>query len=172
MAIAYVALGSNLDSEQGSRAAILHKATERLGGLGRVVGRSSLYETEPVGYLDQPAFLNAVVALETDLQPLILLRALLAIEKEMGRDRSTAILKGPRTIDLDLLLLGDHTAASQELTLPHPALTQRRFVLAPLAEIAPHLEHPHTRQTMEQLLRLLPDEGESRVSAARKIGKI
>jgi 2-amino-4-hydroxy-6-hydroxymethyldihydropteridine diphosphokinase len=172
MAIAYIALGSNLDSEHGSSAAILHRATERLGNLGRVVGCSSLYETEPVGNLDQPAFLNAVVALETDVQPLALLRVLLAIEKEMGRDRRTGVLKGPRTLDLDLLLLGDQMVSSQELTLPHPALTQRRFVLAPLAEIAAQVKHPQTSQTMEQLLALLPIEGENGPSSVRKLGKI
>ena len=119
-----------------------------------MVALSSLYETEPVGYHDQPAFLNAVVALETHLEPLPLLRALLAIERQLGRDRRQGPLKGPRTLDLDLLLMGDWIVADEELSLPHPALAKRRFVLAPLAEIAPELRHPESNQTMADLLAL------------------
>jgi 2-amino-4-hydroxy-6-hydroxymethyldihydropteridine diphosphokinase len=166
---AYIALGSNLDSEHGNRAQILSAAGNRLGRLGRVAARSSLYETEPVGFRDQPAFLNAVAALETQLEPLPLMRALLAIERELGRDRSHSVPKGPRTLDLDLLMLGDCIVTGEELSLPHPALAQRRFVLAPLAEIAPQLRLPQRRQTMEELLALLPDEGENRVSAVRRL---
>ena len=103
MPTAYIALGSNL----GNRAEALSSAVGHLRSLGRVVALSSLYETDPVGYHDQPAFLNAVVALETQLEPLPLLRGLLAIERELGRDRSQGPLKGPRTLDLDLLLMGD-----------------------------------------------------------------
>jgi 2-amino-4-hydroxy-6-hydroxymethyldihydropteridine diphosphokinase len=169
MPTAYIALGSNLDSEHGDRAETLSLASERLGLLGRVTARSSLYETEPVGYHEQPAFLNAVVALETELKPLPLLHALLAIERELGRDRSHAVRNGPRTLDLDLLLMGDSINEGEELTLPHPALAQRRFVLAPLAEIAPQLRHPQRRQTMAELLGLLPDEGENRISAVRRL---
>jgi 2-amino-4-hydroxy-6-hydroxymethyldihydropteridine diphosphokinase len=169
MPTAYIALGSNLDSQHGNRAETLAAASERLGRLGRVAARSSLYETEPVGYRDQPAFLNAVVALETQLEPLPLLHALLVIERELGRDRSHGILNGPRTLDLDLLLLGDTVVAAEELTLPHPALAQRRFVLAPLAEIAPHLQHPQRKQTIAALLALLPDEGETRISTVRRL---
>jgi 2-amino-4-hydroxy-6-hydroxymethyldihydropteridine diphosphokinase len=165
MPMAYIALGSNL----GSRAQALSSSIRHLGRLGRVVARSSTYETEPVGYHDQPAFLNAVVALETELEPLPLLRGLLAIERQLGRDRSHGPLKGPRTLDLDLLMMGDWIITNAELSLPHPALTQRRFVLAPLAEIAPDLRHPETNQTMADLLALLPDEGETRVSAVRKL---
>ena len=169
MPTAYIALGSNLDSELGTRKETLSAAIRRLGCLGRVAARSSLYETEPVGYRDQPAFLNAVVALDTQLEPLALLRELLAIERESGRDRTHGPLKGPRTLDLDLLLMGDRVFADEELSLPHPALAQRRFVLAPLAEIAPELRHPESNQTMADLLALLPDEGENRVSAVRKL---
>ncbi len=165
MPTAYIALGSNL----GNRAEALSLSISHLNGLGRVVALSSLYETEPVGYRDQPAFLNAVVALETQLEPLPLLRGLLAIERQLGRDRSHGPLKGPRTLDLDLLLMGDWVVADEELSLPHPALAQRRFVLAPLAEIAPQLRHPESNQTMADLLALLPDEGENRVSAVRKL---
>ena len=163
MPIAYIALGSNL----GDREEILAVATDRLGRLGRGVARSSLYETDPVGYHDQPAFLNAVLALETKLEPLPLLHALLSIEREHGRDRSRGVPKGPRTLDLDLLLLGDAVVAEDELTLPHPALAQRRFVLAPLAEIAPQLRHPQLKQTMVDLLAQLPNEGENHISAVR-----
>jgi 2-amino-4-hydroxy-6-hydroxymethyldihydropteridine diphosphokinase len=168
MPTAYIALGSNL----GDRVHTLAAATQRLGGLGRIAARSSLYETAPVGYHEQPAFLNAVVALETESEPLELLQALLAIEREFGRDRSHGIVNGPRTLDLDLLLMGDAVMAGKELTLPHPALTERRFVLAPLAEIAPHFRHPQTGQTMKELLTRLPDDGENRVSAVRLLEKI
>jgi 2-amino-4-hydroxy-6-hydroxymethyldihydropteridine diphosphokinase len=164
MPTAYIALGSNL----GDRAKALAAATDRLERLGRVEARSSLYETEPVGLHDQPTFLNAVLALETKLDPLSLLHSLLAIERELGRDRSRGVPNGPRTLDLDLLLMGDTVVATEELTLPHPALAQRRFVLAPLAEIAPHLRHPQSNQTMAELLALLPDEGENRVFAVRR----
>ncbi len=118
MPTAYIALGSNL----GNRAHALSSAVSHLSNLGRVVAQSSLYETEPVGYHHQPAFLNAVVALETQLEPLPLLRGLLAIERELGRDRSQGPSKGPRTLDLDLLLMGDWIVADEELSLPHPAL--------------------------------------------------
>ena len=165
MPTAYIALGSNL----GNRAEALSSAVGHLRSFGRVVALSSLYETDPVGYHDQPAFLNAVVALETQLEPLPLLRGLLAIERELGRDRGQGPLKGPRTLDLDLLLMGDWIVAGEELSLPHPALAQRRFVLAPLAEIAPEHRRPESNQTMAELLALLPDEGENRLSAVRRL---
>jgi 2-amino-4-hydroxy-6-hydroxymethyldihydropteridine diphosphokinase len=169
---AYIALGSNLNSEHGNRAQTLCAASDRLGRLGRLAARSSLYETEPVGYRDQPAFLNAVVALRTQWEPLPLLRALLAIERELGRDRSQSVPNGPRTLDLDLLVLGDCIVAGEELSLPHPSLAHRRFVLAPLAEIAPDLRLPHGKQTVSQLLALLPDEGDNRVSAVRRLPQL
>jgi 2-amino-4-hydroxy-6-hydroxymethyldihydropteridine diphosphokinase len=165
MPTAHIALGSNL----GNRTEALSSAIRQLGSLGRVAAVSSLYETEPVGYHDQPAFINAVVALETQLEPLPLLRELLAIERQLGRDRSQGPLKGPRTLDLDLLLMGDRIVVDEELSLPHPALVQRRFVLVPLAEIAPGLRHPENKQTMADLLALLPDDGENRVSAVRRM---
>jgi 2-amino-4-hydroxy-6-hydroxymethyldihydropteridine diphosphokinase len=165
MPTAYIALGSNL----GAREETLAVARDRLERLGRVEVCSSLYETEPVGFHDQPAFLNAVVALETNLEPLALLQGLLAIERELGRDRSQGVPNGPRTLDLDLLLMRDTVMAGEELTLPHPALVRRRFVLAPLAEIAPQLRHPQRNQTIVELLALLPDEGENRVSAVRRL---
>jgi 2-amino-4-hydroxy-6-hydroxymethyldihydropteridine diphosphokinase len=165
MPTAYIALGSNL----GNREETVAAAKDRLERLGRVEACSSLYETEPVGFHDQPAFLNAVVALETELEPLPLLHALLAIERELGRDRRRGVPNGPRTLDLDLLLMGDTIIVGEELALPHPALVCRRFVLAPLAEIAPRLRHPQRNQTMTELLALLPDEGENRVPAVRRL---
>jgi 2-amino-4-hydroxy-6-hydroxymethyldihydropteridine diphosphokinase len=165
MAVAYIALGSNL----GDRVQTLSLAIDRLDRLGTVTARSSFYETEPVGFRDQPPFLNAVVAVRTDLEPLDLLRGMLAIEREFGRDRSNSALNGPRTLDLDLLVMGNCVLAGAELTLPHPALAQRRFVLTPLAEIAPLLRHPVMKQTMAELLDLLPDVGENRVSAVRRL---
>jgi 2-amino-4-hydroxy-6-hydroxymethyldihydropteridine diphosphokinase len=166
MAVAYIALGSNL----GDRAQTLSFAIDRLGRLGMVTARSSFYETEPVGFQDQPPFLNAVVAVETDLEPSDLLRELLVMERQLGRDRNHSVLNGPRTLDLDLLVMGDCVVAGTELTLPHPALAKRRFVLAPLVEIAPLLRHPLLKHTMTELLESLPDEGENRVSAVRRLG--
>jgi 2-amino-4-hydroxy-6-hydroxymethyldihydropteridine diphosphokinase len=165
MPTAYIALGSNLGDSVGT----LSAAANRMRRLGRVEARSSLYETDPVGYRDQPAFLNAVLALETNLEPVPLLHGLLAIERELGRDRSHGVLSGPRILDLDLLLMGDSIITEDELTLPHPALAKRRFVLAPLAEIAAQLRHPQSNQTMAELLAQLPDEGENRVAAVRRL---
>jgi 2-amino-4-hydroxy-6-hydroxymethyldihydropteridine diphosphokinase len=165
MDVAYIALGSNL----GDRAQTLSLAIDHLGRLGIVTARSSFYETEPVGFHDQPPFLNASVALETDLEPIDLLRSLLAVEREFGRDRCNSPVNGPRTLDLDLLIVGDCVITGTELTLPHPALAKRRFVLAPLAEIAPNLRHPLLKQTIAELMELLPNEGENRVSGVRRL---
>ena len=169
MAMAYIALGSNIASEHRDRAQTLTAASVRLERLGRVVARSSLYETEPVGFKEQATFLNAVISLETELAPLILLREMLAIERALGRDRSQGLLKGPRTLDLDLLLVENCVVAEEELSLPHPAMAHRRFVLAPLAEIAPNLRHPEGEQTIAELLAQLPDQGENRLAAVRRL---
>jgi 2-amino-4-hydroxy-6-hydroxymethyldihydropteridine diphosphokinase len=153
LATAYIGLGSNL----GDRMATLRTAVQRLDNLGRITGVSSLYETEPVGYLEQPAFLNAVVALDTELAPVDLLQALLGIEHDLGRTRSFA--NAPRTLDLDLLLVDDVTLDTNYLTLPHPRLHERAFVLVPLAELVPEMVHPVTGQTVREILRALPDRG-------------
>ena len=149
---AAIALGSNLPSRFGQPDANLYEALRRLDDLGEVIAVSSFHSTRPVGYLDQPQFLNAAALLQTSLSPLDLLRGLLHVEHEMGRDRSTAPPKGPRIIDLDLLLFGDLVLADPELTLPHPEMHKRRFVLQPLAEIAPTLQHPVQHRSIEQLL--------------------
>ena len=150
--LAAIALGSNLASEWGDREANLRKAVRRVGELGEVRAVSSFYDTAPVGFADQPNFLNAAMLLETDLEPVELMRALLGIERAMGRDRATAISKGPRVIDLDLVLMDDVVLATAELTLPHPAMAERRFVLEPLAEVAPEAVHPVLKKTVREML--------------------
>lgn len=152
---AAIALGSNLSSALGDPTANLHEAVRQLDALGRVTAVSSFHATDPVGYLDQPCFVNAAALLETQLAPLDLLRSLLAIEHAMGRDRTNAPPKGPRVIDLDLVLYADIEMSTPELTLPHPAMHQRAFVLAPLAEIAPTMQHPKLHHSITELLALL-----------------
>ena len=151
--LAAIALGSNLElKKKGSREANLREAIERVRGLGEVRAVSSFYDTEPVGYLDQPRFLNGALLVETELEPLELMRGLLEIERAMGRERVGAVAKGPRVIDLDLLLYGQAVMNTAELTLPHPEMQERRFVLEPLAEIAPGMVHPVLGVTVGEML--------------------
>ena len=132
----------------------MREAQQRLGKIGRVTAVSSVYETEPVEFTGQPWFLNCVVALETDRSPQELMDAILRIEEEMGRKRVPK--KGPRSIDIDILLLGDTIVDSEQLTIPHPAMQHRRFVLEPLAEIAAQTFHPVLNKTIRDLLKQLP----------------
>jgi 2-amino-4-hydroxy-6-hydroxymethyldihydropteridine diphosphokinase len=137
---AFIALGSNL----GDREATIRSALAELGATEgvEVVAVSSLEETEPVGYLDQPRFLNGAAELRTELSPQELLERLLAVEARFGRDRSAGPPQGPRTLDLDLLLYGAERLEEPGLELPHPRLHERLFVLRPLSELDPALEVP------------------------------
>jgi len=143
----YLGLGSNL----GDRRANLARAVMGLEAPDlRVKRTSSIYETEPRDVPQQPWFLNQVIEVETDLFPKQLLSRIQKIEREMGRKR--IVSKGPRVIDIDILLFGDSVLATPELEIPHPRMIERRFVLEPLAELAPDLRHPVTTRTVHELL--------------------
>jgi 2-amino-4-hydroxy-6-hydroxymethyldihydropteridine diphosphokinase len=146
----YLSLGSNV----GDRAAHLNRAIDRMGALGKVMAVSSFYETEPVEFAAQPWFLNCAVELDTEKMPKQLLAAILDIEKEMGRRRVQK--KGPRTLDIDILLFRNAIIQTKGLTIPHPAMHERRFVLEPLAEIAPEARHPVIKRTVRELRDALP----------------
>ncbi len=154
----YLALGSNV----GDREKNLREAIRLIGESGiRIARLSGIYETEPVDYLDQAWFLNAVLEARTDLPATQLLATLRNIESQMGSKKAFA--KGPRLIDLDILLYGNDTIATPDLQIPHPRMLLRNFVLAPLAEIAPALRHPSWPATAAELLARSPDH-----SAVRK----
>lgn len=160
MADVYIALGSN----EGDRSAMLSDACRELATVVHGLRVSSIYETDPVGYAAQRRFLNAVVTGTTDLAPLQLLRSLQRIEALLGRERPFP--NSPRTIDLDLLLYDSVVLDSPELTLPHPRLHERFFVLVPLVELAPDLRHPAFNCTASELLRSLgPVSGLERIDA-------
>ena len=161
MKTAFLALGSNV----GDREANLRTAVTLLQGDEiRVRRGSSLYETAPQELLDQPSFLNAVVDVETSLFPMQLLARVREIERKMGRRRVTP--KGPRNIDIDILFYGRNVIATAELEVPHPRIAQRRFVLEPLAEIAPEFRHPLTGKTANEMLATLEPQGVRRLEAA------
>jgi len=155
----YLSVGSNL----GDRAKNLRVAIDGLPHAGAAVKKvSSFYETEPVDLREQPWFLNCAVEAETHFDPMTLLRALREIETKMGSKKLVA--KGPRLIDIDILLYGSETVHTPELQLPHPRMHLRRFVLVPLAEIAPEVMHPAMNLMIRQLLGRTPDH-----SAVRKL---
>lgn len=152
MARAYVGLGSNLGDREGT----IRRALELLAahpGI-RVLAVSGLRETDPVGFLEQPRFLNGAVALDTDLDPRELLEALLAVERRLGRKRGRGPRFGPRTIDLDLLVYGEEQVDEPGLRVPHPRLHERRFALEPLAELDPDLVVPGRGPVRDLLARL------------------
>ena len=149
MTRAYVGLGANL----GDRERTIRRAVELLGaepGI-EVVAVSTLRETEPIGYPDQPPFLNGAVAVETVVSPRDLLSRLLAVERELGRVRGEGPRFGPRTVDLDLLLYGDHVVDEPGLTVPHSRLAERRFALEPLHDLDPGLTLPDGRAVRDLL---------------------
>ena len=156
----YLSLGSNL----GDREENLRTAIAKLAEVGNVVAISSFYETEPVEVAAQPWFMNCAVKLDTEKMPRQLMAAILALEQGMGRQRRQN--KGPRTIDIDVLLFGSSVIELPSLTVPHPRMHQRRFVLEPLAEVAPDLRHPVFKRTIRELRDALPAG-----QAVRKVSK-
>lgn len=158
MKTVYLSLGSNI----GDRAGHLRHAIAQLNEAGiRVLRVSPAYETEPVDYTDQRWFLNLVVEAETDVFPRQLLARTARIERSLGRVRATP--KGPRTIDIDILLYGQVRMRTSELEIPHPRMAERRFVLAPLADLAPDLRHPASGRAIRELLEKLAGQRVRRV---------
>ena len=169
MQTVFIGMGANLASWAGAPEATLAAAALRLESLGRVVCRSSLYSTAPVGFAEQPRFVNAVVELETELEPRALLERLLAIEQEFGRDRAAGTANGPRTLDLDLLLFGEFILSEPGLGIPHPRLAERAFVLIPLNEIAPQAVVPGVAKTVGQLLTRLIEAAKAESDAVVRV---
>ena len=158
MKAVYLSLGSNL----GDRAENIRRAVEALEQRGvRISRQSAVYETEPVDIREQSWFLNCVVEGETDLMPRQFLHALHDTERSLGRRRR--IPRGPRPIDIDILFFGSSIVRTPELEIPHPRMAERRFVLAPLAEIAPSLRHPTLNKTIAELLADTPDRSHVRI---------
>jgi len=150
----------------GDRAGNIARAIEALGARGvRVTRQSSLYETEPVDVRGSGWFLNCVVEAETEMMPVQLMNALLAIERSLGRRRQEIVEgpKDPRTIDMDILFFGSSVVHAPGVEIPHPRMAERRFVLVPFAEIAPEAEHPVLKQTVAELLAETPDRSQVRV---------
>jgi 2-amino-4-hydroxy-6-hydroxymethyldihydropteridine diphosphokinase len=161
----YLSLGSNL----GEREQKLQAALDRLTATGVTVKRvSSVYETEPVDFKDQPYFLNLAAEAETSLFPMMLLSKIQKIELELGRRRAGPP-KGPRAIDIDILFYGGFRIQSARLLIPHPRMHERRFVLAPMAELAPGLRHPTLRTTMRELLANLEGQKARKVDFAPRV---
>jgi len=157
----YLALGSNLGDRMGNLASAVERLSEKI----TIKKVSSVYETEPVYYKEQPLYLNAVLSAITELEPSDLLLFVKSIESDLGRQPS--FRNAPRLIDIDILFYGDRVVQTAELTIPHPSVEERAFVLVPLAEIAPELVHPVTREKVEDLLATVNGLG-----GVRKIGKL
>jgi 2-amino-4-hydroxy-6-hydroxymethyldihydropteridine diphosphokinase len=163
LAKAYLSLGSNL----GNKLRFLKEAISKIGEADKItINRvSSVYETQPVGYEEQEWFLNLVVEIKTSLVPRDLLDHVLSVEDQMGRRRE--IKWGSRNIDIDILLYDNQIIQSDHLTLPHPRMHERRFMLLPLAEIAPKLLHPKLKKTTEELLEDCEDKSEVRPASEK-----
>ena len=162
--IAYIGIGSNV----GDKARQCEQGISEIQKLDRhrLLARSSLYKTQPIGYIEQDWFINLVIKIETEMDAPALLSSLKEIESRLGRVET--LRWGPRTIDLDILFFNDHQIQTDELTVPHPLIQDRQFVLVPLAEIDPNLTHPVLKKTVKELLeRLKEDRGVERLPDAR-----